>query len=54
MNIQLQPYTVMHQIQIGVHIRDQSAGDNWSVNEVKNHIKEMLAVKFALKAFVKD
>ena len=38
------------------HMRDQSTGGNWSVNEVKYHInmKEMLEVKFALKFFVKE
>ena len=37
-------------------MRDQNTGGNWSVNEVTYHIniKEMLAVKFALKSFVKE
>ena len=39
----------------GAYMRDQSTGGNWSVNEVTYHINipEMLAVKFALKSFVK-
>ena len=37
-------------------MRDQNTGGNWSVNEVTYHIniKEMLAVKFALKSFAKE
>ena len=37
-------------------MRDQNAGGNWSVNEVRYHIniKEMLSGKFALKSFVKE
>ena len=37
-------------------MRDQSTGGSWSVNEVKYHIniKETLAVKFALKSFIKE
>ena len=40
----------------GVHMKDQSIGSNWTVNEGKYHIniKEMLAVKFALNSFVKE
>ena len=37
-------------------MRDQNAGGNWSVNEVRYHIniKEMLSGNFALKSFVKE
>ena len=37
-------------------MRDQNTGGNWLVNEVTYHIsiKEMLAVKFSLKSFVKE
>ena len=40
----------------GSHMRDQRTGGNRSFNEVKYHIniKEMVAVKFALKSFVKE
>ena len=40
----------------GAYIRDQNTGGNWSVNEVtyQLNIKEMLAVKFALKSFAKE
>ena len=37
-------------------MRDQNTGGNWLVNKVTYHIsiKEMLAVKFSLKSFVKE
>ena len=37
-------------------MRDQNTGGNWSVNEVTYYIniKEILAVTFALKSFVKE
>ena len=37
-------------------MREESTGGNWPVNEVKYHIniKEMLAVKLALKSFAKN
>ena len=37
-------------------MRHQNTGGNWSVHEVTYHIniKEMLAVKFALKSFAKE
>ena len=48
----------MHQVYAGggAYMRDQNTGDNCSVNEVKFHIniKEILAVKFALKSFAKE
>ena len=39
----------------GAHMRNQNDVGNWSVNDAKYHIniKEMLAVKLALKRFLK-
>ena len=41
---------------LGAYMTDQNTGGKWSVNEVTYHIniKEMVAVKFALKSFVKE